>query len=328
MSPYRMTIRQQLGPVAVLFALLTGSARADYRVESGDFLAEVERLRSLVFAAHSGRYVPPTQTQADAFRRAAASLLAGDFDDAVARAATLRYHVVEFTDSNTGYILYGLRENLVNGRPSRGWGTYFVNFGFSADKLVEVPHPLFDTNTEEVGALVFLFSGARGFLLAGAHRHANGTGTADVAHLTRSIFSSVHQTWNGAFGERPAWQIHGFTLTGFPAFPGDAQAVLSNGAGDVTTPILWLDAYLEYFGFRGYVYTTLPADDPLSVAVNDGVLGSRLRDLGATTNVQGNYSRNLGGDFVHVELERYIRFNAGRRWAAAWAIAEALRNSP
>ena len=35
----------------------------------------------------------------------------------------------------------------------------------------------------------------RGFLMTGAHRNANGIGTADVADLTNTIFHEVHTAW-------------------------------------------------------------------------------------------------------------------------------------
>jgi hypothetical protein len=61
-----------------------------------------------------------------------------------------------------------------------------------------VPHVLFDQNTEPIGAKVFQRAGSRGFILAGAQRNADGQGTADVAHLSNTIFYAVHQAWNGA----------------------------------------------------------------------------------------------------------------------------------
>ena len=46
--------------------------------------------------------------------------------------------------------------------------------------------------------------------------------------------------------------------------------------------------------------------------------------LGGTNYVQGVHSRGTGGDFVHVELEQSIRFDAGNRTLAATAIGEAM----
>ena len=43
----------------------------------------------------------------------------------------------------------------MNGVTPRGWGSYFVNFNPLTNSLTEVPHVLFDTNTEPIGAKVF-----------------------------------------------------------------------------------------------------------------------------------------------------------------------------
>src|SRR5262249_16862713 len=158
------------------------------------------------------------------------TLGAGDIDGADALAGALDYEVVQFTDTATGFVYYGLREQLVNGQPTRGWGSFFLNFDFVTDKLVEVPHPLYDQASEDIGALVYHKAGAHGFIMAGAHRNANGTGTADVTHLPDSIFETVHEAWNGPAGETMAWQMHGFAITNHPTFPQGTAAVLSNGA--------------------------------------------------------------------------------------------------
>jgi len=68
----------------------------------------------------------------------------------------------------------------------------------------------------------------------------------------------------------------------------------------------------------------LPANDPLNQQVNDGVDGTTFSSLGGTTNVQGVYSRGIGGDFVHIEMEQSIRFDAGNRVLAGNAISEAM----
>ena len=91
-----------------------------------------------------------------------------------------------------------MREVLVNGVQTKGWGSYFVNPSFEADALIEVPHLLWDTNSWDVGAKSFRDAYARGFLMAGAHRNANGFNTADVAHLDTSIFHHVHESWVGS----------------------------------------------------------------------------------------------------------------------------------
>ena len=293
-------------------------------VESGDFVLEVERLKDLAFASGSGLYVVPTaQEQAD-FGTLAATVASADIFNADAQAGPLGYEVVEFTDTVSGDLYYGLREQLSGGQQTKGWGSYFVNVNYQSDGLVEVPHPLFDTNSWDVGAKAFRDADARGFLMAGAHRNANGTGTADVAHLTDSIFQTVHETWVGATSATDAWQVHGFDIDNHPSFPVGTEAVLSNGDGTVSSEVVELDANLESNSFETYAYNTLAPTDPTNQTVNGGVDGTTFSGLAGTTNEQGIHSRSLGGIFVHVELEQSIRFNATNRDLAAADISNAI----
>jgi hypothetical protein len=301
-------------------ALAAGAGRADALTsESGDFVQEVERLKTLAFAKDSGLYVAPSAAERAAFATLAATLLAGDLAAADTQAAALDYELVAFTDLVSGAVYHGLRE----APQTRGWGAYFLDLDYGRDALVESPHILFDTNSWEVAALAFRQSGARGFLMSGAHRNANGQGTADVAHLTDSIFQVVHQAWNGPAGETTAWQIHGFNLDNH-GFPAGTDGVLSNGDGGVTQEVIDLDGLLEAEGFLSHAYNTLEPSDPVNLLVNDGEPGTTFSSLAGTTNVQGIHSRGLGGVFVHVELEQSIRFDAQNRVLAAGAIADAI----
>ena len=226
--------------VLTLMAIATGADRVDALTsESGDFVQEVERLKTLAFARDSDLYVAPSAAERAAFSTLAATLLDSDLATADAQAAALGYELVEFTDTISGAVYYGLRESP----HTRGWGSYFLDLAYGRDALVETPHILFDTNSWEIAALAFRQSGARGFLMSGAHRNANGQGTADVAHLTDSIFQVVHEAWNGPSGETTAWQIHGFNLDNH-GFPAGTDAVLSNGDGGVSQEVIDLDGLL------------------------------------------------------------------------------------
>ena len=136
------------------------------------FLAEVARLKTKVLPKDthldSRPYVVPDSTALTDFSNLAAALFANDLVTAAPLAASLNYELVEFTDSSTGDLLRLLREEL-DGQDevTRGWGSYFLNVTRTANVLVEITHPLFDTNSAEVGAEAFLASDSRGFLMAG-----------------------------------------------------------------------------------------------------------------------------------------------------------------
>jgi len=311
-----------LGCLAFLF--LANPVQADV-IESGDFVAHVELLRDKTFASDSNQYVIPTAEQRSTLANAAAALLSGDLGNAETIAASISYEVVSYTDDVSGRTFRGLRE--LNNVPTRGWGSYFVDLNATQEALVQVPHPRFDTNSWEVGALAFRDSGSRAFMMAGAHRNANGQGTADVAHLADSVFQEIHKTWVGNNGERTTWSIHGFDLDNHN-FPAGTDAVLSNGNGQVSTEVLNLDSLLESAGFESYAYNTLDVNDPTNVQVNGIEDGATFSSLGGTTNVQGVYTRGLGGTFVHVEFEQSIRFDSNNRVLASNALTGAITGVP
>jgi hypothetical protein len=318
-------VRNNIAITAVIaFSSLLPASALALTVENGIFVDEIERLRDLTFNVGGvNPYVPPTAQQRADFAALATSLYSGNILAADAQAAALDYELVQFTNTTTNKVYYGLREELVANVPTRGWGSFFINLNSSVNVLVETPHVRFDTRSWEIGALAFEQSNALGFLMNGAHRNTNGVGTADVAHLVESIFQEVHMAWNGPAGENMAWSIHGFDDANH-AFPAGTDAVLSSGDGSISQAVVNLDQSLTDAGFLSYAYNTLPINDPLNLLVNDGVDGTTFSSLGGTTNVQGMYSRGIGGDFIHVELEQSIRFDAQNRALAGAAIAEAI----
>src|SRR5436190_17546117 len=55
----------------------------------------------------------------------------------------------------------------------RGLGTYVVALNYARNVIVEVPHPIFDKNTEEEGSYIFQGLAARALFIAGTHRCAS-----------------------------------------------------------------------------------------------------------------------------------------------------------
>ncbi len=199
-------------------------------------------------------------------------------------------------------------------------GAYLFNPDSKYPALVEAPHPIDDSNSAKVAAMVFA-RGARGLLLAGAQRDK-----ADVPDLVDSVFHQVHVAWTGAMGHVAVWQIHGFALEKHP-FPRNAKAVLSTGSGDMIDEIVHLNDQLTDRGLESYAFNRLKPTNKLNKWVNQGTPGLRFASLAATKNEQGRHLRSLGGTFVHVELERSVRGNAKARQVAAEAIAEAIEET-
>lgn len=298
---------------------------------SGDLVVEAQRLEGFsktLFGPGSNNYVAPAPVEWAQFKTLAQALLSADLTMAEALAGGLGYEIVAFTHTNRNLVLYGARSQEISGQPVKGWGTYFVNTNAQVNALIEAPHPQWDFRTPQLAAEIFVKSGAQGLLIAGAHRHVNGTGTGDPADLTNTIFHAVHEVWSGAAATNTAWQIHGFSPDGHPEFPAGALAVLSTGQDGtnlMSTHIARLDQHLEWNGIKSYAYARfLATNDALNLLVNEGVEGQTFTNLGARSNVQGDYSHAAGGTFVHCELATSTRTNASLRGAVADAVACAV----
>ncbi|MEB3165993.1 MAG: hypothetical protein VKO65_04910 [Cyanobacteriota bacterium] len=186
--------------------------------ETGDVLAEVEWLRSLAFTADSNLYVPPSSADQAGFLALADALWADEESLAVSLAVSLADalgdEVVRFTDNISGRRFLGTRERLMGGAQTLGWSSYFLQPAVQRDALLEVPHGRFELHSEELGARRFRDSGARGFLMAGAHRQANGPGSADMADQSSSIVQQAQASWIGADAGTTSFQVSDSLLSG------------------------------------------------------------------------------------------------------------------
>jgi hypothetical protein len=317
-----------------LWLIAVVSAAGAMTPVSGDLLAEAQRLEgfsSTPYGADSGSYVGPTPAEWAQFSAAAAALFAGDLALAESTAAPLAYQLILFTHVADQRTYVVLRARETNGVPVKPWGTYFVNTNAAVTASVGAPHPQSDFRSPRLAAEIFVKSGMRGFMMAGAHRNANGSNTADPGYLTNTVFHAVHAAWSGAGGENTAWQIHGYSAANHPEFPGNCMAVLSTGdnAGDsMSSNVVTLDQQMEWNSVKTYAYNdSLAATNALNQLVNEGVAGTNFASLAATHNVQGKASRARGGTFVHIELVTVVRTNAVIRTHAADAIANAILRS-
>jgi hypothetical protein len=292
------------------------------KTETGRLQDLVARLASSDYvlgdpAVDSRPYVDPTPVL-HAFRHVASIMAWGDMKVAAKQAAEVEYEIVEFVDEPSQSKYYVLREDLSRVPASRGWGSYILNPTGQTEAIVEVPHPIADLQTPEVGGVVFERSQAKGYLLAGAHRLK-----ADVPDLVNSIFHQVHTAWVGPTAQVAAWQIHGFASAKH-SFPQGAHLIASTGDGTVAPEIEHLDAVSEDQGLASYVFNNRPATSKANKRLNGDVPGVMFTSLAATANEQGRQSRSLGGSFVHVELETQVRLDAQHRERAATVIATAM----
>jgi hypothetical protein len=311
-----------LALAATLAASTVGSAAEEIKTERGRLQELIARLASSEYVlgeplVDPRPYVDPTPIL-HGFRHLAAALAWGNVQDAAVEAAKLDYQIVKFVDAATERNYYVLREDLSRHPTSRGWGSYILSPDSQVNVLVEVPHPIADAQTPEIGGAVFERADAKGFLLAGAHRLK-----ADVPDLVDSIFHQVHTAWVGPNATNAAWQIHGFASYKHE-FPDNVQVIASTGDGAIRPELAVLDEKLEREGFGAYVFNERPVHSSANRRLNGDVSGVIFSSLAATTNEQGRQSRSLGGAFVHVELESQVRLDAEQAERAASMIAAAM----
>ncbi len=261
--------------------------------EQGSLRDLIEKFRAGIIPRDSGKYVTPTWSDLQSTQNAFSVILnwmnSGSDDlipQAVAALAGFNYVLVRFSDIS-GKVFYVAREAPGY---NRGWGLYVVHVRAPCvyrRLLVEVPHIGFDEFTERIGVRCLLQSYAGFFLVAGAHRYANPDAAADVAHTEQCVFHVVHKVWctNGS----TALQIHGFaeTSAGREQYP---QVILSSGTPEGSIAVRQMSDALTMNG--------------LTVGIFDG---TKYTDLGATTNVQGQYARSAGASFIHMEIARAVR---------------------
>lgn len=288
-------------------------------------------------------FLPSVPTANQDISRAMASGRRGDLDSARAIATLYGYSIIEFQDVGQGrnrdYLI--LREQPdETGACRRNWGMYiFAKLGprgssYGTPLSIQVPHPLFDMNTPELGIRAFIETNADSFFIAGIHRYnteasktsstwSNAT-SSDMAHNEHSLFLQMAEdftrpaAFNRVRGLRVTTiiQIHGFgnsdmedgkwTYNPKRTYP---QIVLSNGDETLQgkrVPIL--DRLSHEFWKRA----SAENDQKMTTGVYNGW---EFGDLGATGNIVGRRirARADGSAFIHIETDPSIRVTDG--WA-------------
>ncbi|MHB2017614.1 MAG: hypothetical protein ACYCW6_11760 [Candidatus Xenobia bacterium] len=206
-------------------------------------------------------------------------------------------------------MLDGNRQLLMLADRSRGWGTVVIDLHPEHDLVIEVPHPVFDWGTPQLGWSAFRKFHAAVLIVAGAERgnrsepspdvppstpHAPGVpdySITDPSHSTDTAFFAAHQ---GATGPGTlVVQIHGFAVAKHPQFPATTQVVLTDAGTEQSPHLLAADAALQRAGYHAIM------GDPHSSS-----------GLAALPNVEHKdmLQRALpGAEFNHIEIDRSLR---------------------
>jgi len=274
----------------LLILLLFVNIGLSQQVRTANLYSLITNIRNAMPGRDSYGFVVPTTAEQDTFASVTNLILNGQYALADSLADYLDYSLYEWYDTgNSNHLYYVLMENGADqsGGVQLGWGTFIFDPAGYEEVIIEVPHPIFDTNTWKVGFKAYQNVNAKYFLMAGTHRYANGSNPApaDVAHNTQNTFHTVHQKVSPY--STHSLQVHGFSISSHPDYP---DVVLSNGSANPTPILDSLSNAISSFGY--------------TVGIYDGI---NWTQLGATTNKQGQWSRSQGYSFIHMETEYFIR---------------------
>lgn len=288
----------------------------------------IEKVREIVetqFAPGSNRFRAPSPEEQVIWERIVGLVIDGRLNSAavaIARAG-FPFKLIIFTETLTGQRYAILEEDP----KMYGWGFYVFDLETKSPLVIEVPHPVSDSNTEIEGIEAFLETRARAFILSGTHRRSNlkespctqatedsDYAVSDPAHNVNTMFHSAHTAISERRPGTVAVQLHGMRER--DVCP---NVFLSTGTRSVTENASRLLSCLRDKGIETELYGDSESSCPLI----------------ASTNVQGRYSngerRNPCGSyaelspepgfFIHAEQEPGIRKDA-----ASWKpVIEALK---
>ncbi|GAA3576240.1 hypothetical protein GCM10022295_67300 [Streptomyces osmaniensis] len=223
-------------------------------------------------------YTPPGDSRREELARGVGHLLDGDAAGAERVLAPLGLGVTRLTDTDSGRRYDEIAALRPNGEAAR-WGRLYLTADSDVRWNVQVPHPVSDRDTEELGVRLLENTPSGSLVVAGAHRRAGRSDAADVAHREDSAFHSivVELQKRGV----PGLQLHGFAESSDRPY----EAVVSGGSAQSTSrEASALADRLESEGLR--VCRGWSARCPLE----------------GTTNVQGRSAERRHAGFLHVEL--------------------------
>ncbi len=276
-------------------------------------------------------FVPAGAPEKAAFTAVLALAMSEAWPDAFAAAAAIGYEVVEFLDTATGETFHILRERFVPGEPGFTGGgvfAFFTGSGVRDGLVIEIPHPVFDSDTLEQGALALPDVRPRVLAIAGTHRNnhldvslcdgqfdgGEDFRISDVAHHPDNLFHAAHIWLESHLPDMRTVQFHGFCCPGAGTYAGlGDDSVVTNGFDAVPVVSdfgrIWADRIeAQNFLADGVDLTTV------------AIFGEDTNLLGATTNLQGRITNGVAsgvecntpalaasGRFYHLEQDPDVR---------------------
>lgn len=280
------------------------------RYVQGDLTSRIESIQNSMPRRGSEGFESPTSEELDQWRTLIGTLIESDTTvaDSLVEEHFPSYAVVRFTDVETEQQYFVLQE-----APSveKGWGVVVVNPDPVRNLAIEVPHPVFDLDTDREGSDAFRETDARVLIVAGTHRCSNreaspcdgSTGVcddgnyhvSDMAHYTKAPFQVTHEVFTQRFPDMVAVNLHGNGRDNCE------DVFLTNGVDDTShVSLRELETALAERGVRV------------------GRPGNSSCPLVGSTNVQGRFTNGSPnpcteaasspeGTFIHVEQRRAFR---------------------
>lgn len=247
-----------------------------------------------------GDYSAPDDDERERLAEGVGHLLDGDAAESARVLDPLGLAVTRLTDTDSGRRY----DEIAATRPDSDaatWGRLYLNADSALRWNVQVPHPVSDRDTEELGVRLLEGTPSGSLILAGAHRKAGRSGAADVAHREDSAFHTVVEELQKR--GVPGLQLHGFTRNSERPY----RAIVSGGAAQ-----------------------SAPAE---ATALADRLEADGLRvcrgwsdrcPLEGTANVQGRSAERRHAPFLHVELSSAARGDGRDADDTADALADTL----
>jgi len=219
-----------------------------------------------------------------------------------------RYVVLkERPKQKAGGGVYFFREPTVSGSESSPLSSSRV-------LIVEAPHAIYDRYTGPIARSIFEGAQGTAFCVNTAPRYADTSRQklSDLAHNTGAFFQAVHEALCDYYDKALIVQIHGFDRAKTETDRSKLHVILSDGTPNAAkNPMI-----AEIAKKLENVF------DPSKIAI----FGDEVDELGATTNVQGQYINRRSDDvFVHIELSAEARKALMEKTALRKKFVEAFR---
>ncbi|MFE7398155.1 hypothetical protein [Streptomyces sp. NPDC057557] len=245
------------------------------------------------------RYQRPLRAQRRTVAEGVGLFLDGHRAEAGRRLAEVDFGIRTFTDTKTGRRFAEIADRTAEAR--RGWGRVYVDLGAAARWSVQVPHPVADARSEQLGIGVLRARPGGVLVLAGAHRNAGEGDRADVAHRNDTVFDAVCDELVAR--RLPGLQVHGFADATEP----DYDVIASTGKGD-----------------QGRTAARRTATALRQEGFDVCRAWSRRCALEGRSNEQGRRAAADGVPFLHMEFSRSVRDDENRMRQAVTALAATL----